>query len=241
MQENIRAAAIVLAAGSGARSPGTLPKQFRGLAGRPVFIHSAAAFASTPVIDEVVCVLPREHMRLGSDALAGAGLDGPASVTQGGATRQESARKGLAALGDGTELVLIHDAARPLVTRGLIERVVDALQTHAAVNPVVPSRDTVVETGAGGFITRIPPRGSFPLCQTPQGFHRNAIVRAHEHALRVESPVENALDDCMLVLNMGVPVYTVPGETTNMKITHPEDFELAEALYRLLSGGEAQG
>lgn len=219
-------AGIVVAAGLGERLPGAAPKQLVALAGAPMVLWSARALAA--VCGAVVVVAPAG--REDDVAAAVASLDNVAAVVPGGATRQESVRRGLEALPDGAAHVLIHDAARPCASRDLLDRVVAALDGCDAVVPAVPVVDTLVrdvEARAEAVLDRVHISG----VQTPQGFSVALIRRAHASA--VERGLESS-DDGSLVMALGESVATVPGERTNIKVTFSEDVAIAEAI---LSGG----
>lgn len=204
---------VVVAGGSGRRYGGA--KQFELLAGRRVIDHSVAAAAS--VCDGVVAVLP-------ADALAGAdgAVPGAAAVVAGGDTRAGSVRAGLATVPDDAEVVLVHDAARPLATAELFARVVAAVRAGApAVVPVVPVADTIREVVDGA--SRVVDRDRLRAVQTPQGFDAATLRAAH-------AADGDATDDAGLVEAAGGVVALVEGEPANRKITDPDDRLVAEAV-----------
>ncbi len=231
MAKKTKTSAIILAAGSGSRSMSEEPKQFRELRGTPLFLHSAKTFLLCPAIEEIIIVLPDNMVERARELAEAEGIEKEIRYITGGKTRQESSYNGVMSSDIERGLVLIHDAARPFVSISLVGALITALQDYPAVNPVMANRDTIVEVDAGGFIKRIPPRERFLACQTPQGFHYGLIKEAHLHALKLDSKLENALDDCSLILNMGEDVWTVEGESQNIKITYPEDFKTAEAIH----------
>jgi len=147
----------------------------------------------------------------------------------GGATRQESARRGLERVKSDAAIVIIHDAARPFVSSGLIDRCVEAAAEKQAVVPGLPARDTMKFVSAERWVQSTPERNTLWEIQTPQVFRRDLIVAAHERAAREGAW---ATDDAMVVERMGVPVYVLEGERTNFKITVPEDVWVAETLIR---------
>jgi 2-C-methyl-D-erythritol 4-phosphate cytidylyltransferase len=150
------------------------------------------------------------------------------AITPGGETRQESVFNGLRALPEGVTHVLIHDAARPCVSSALIERALDALGAHDAVVPAVAATDTLIRDHQGrvdAIIDRVHVAG----VQTPQAFRLELIVRAHREA-KVRGLKSS--DDGSLVLALGEPVHTIPGERTNIKVTFREDVAIAEAILR---------
>lgn len=213
---------VVVAGGSGRRYGGA--KQFERLAGRRVIDHSVAAAAS--VCDGVVAVLP-------ADALGGddGAVPGASAVVAGGDTRAGSVRAGLSAVPDDAEVVLVHDAARPLASGELFARVVAAVRAGAvAVVPVVPLADTIREVLDGD--SRVVDRDRLRAVQTPQGFDAAALRAAH-------SAGGEATDDAGLVEAAGGAVTLVEGEVANRKITDPGDRLVAEAVLadRAPSGG----
>ena len=214
-----RIAVLIVAAGKGERAGGSIPKQYAALLGQPMLRRSVAAFVGRGTIQ--VMIGPDQEA-LCQDACTGLGLRPPVI---GGATRQESVWRGLEALAvDAPEFVLIHDAARPLVSRGLIDGVIAALEagTDAAV-PLLPVADTLRKMESGKWITV--PRDGLLRAQTPQGFRFAAILKAHhDHA------AEDVTDDMALAELAGLTIVAVPGEETNMKVTKAEDFAVAEGL-----------
>jgi 2-C-methyl-D-erythritol 4-phosphate cytidylyltransferase/2-C-methyl-D-erythritol 2,4-cyclodiphosphate synthase len=215
------AAAIIVAAGRGTRAGGPLPKQWQELAGRPVIDWTLDAFRALPEIGRIVAVLhPSELDR------ARAWPD--VTAVAGGSSRAESVRAGLEALaGDPPRHVLIHDAARPLVTQEVILAVLAALAEHRAAAPGLPVTDALWRVEEG-FVTGTVDRRGVWRAQTPQGFHFDAILAAH----RALSPAEAAgmADDVAVARAAGLAVAAVPGDERNLKITRPEDFARAEAL-----------
>lgn len=200
---------VVVAAGAASRFGSA--KQFAMLTGRPVYEHAVdTALASC---EGVVLVVPAESL----DVVSRARPD--AVVVAGGDSRSASVRCGLAALPEEAKVILVHDAARPLATPDLFERVVAAVRGGSpAVAPAVPLADTIRHVD-GGVISR----DTLRAVQTPQGFDPSVIRHAH-------SRCAEATDDATLVESMGVAVTLVPGEADNLKLTTPADLRLAEAL-----------
>ncbi|MFS2109795.1 bifunctional 2-C-methyl-D-erythritol 4-phosphate cytidylyltransferase/2-C-methyl-D-erythritol 2,4-cyclodiphosphate synthase [Sphingomonas sp. Sphisp140] len=211
----MKTAAIIVAAGSGIRAGGSVPKQFAPLAGKPMLVHSYAAMTSNPGIDTVLVVIGE-----GQEAMLRAAL-GDVDFVVGGASRRESVANGLAALGDA-ERVLIHDAARPFLPHAVIDRLLAALETVSGAIPGLPVADTLVS--ASGVSV---PRDGLTRVQTPQAFRGEAIRAAHA-AWPVES---EATDDAQMVRALGLDVAVVEGSTMLEKITHPADFAAAEARF----------
>lgn len=219
-------AAIVPAAGRGERlGPGT-PKALRALGGAPMLVHAVRALSRARLVDLVVVAAPADDV---ADVRALLGSwEAPAEVTvvSGGATRQESVSLALAALPPEVDTVLVHDAARPLAPSELADAVIGALRAGAqAVVPAVPIPDTVKRVDDAGRVQETLDRSQLYAVQTPQGFRREVLVRAH-----AESGEVAATDDAGLVERIGVPVLVVPGHPEAFKVTRPVDLLLAEAL-----------
>ena len=219
--------AILVAAGRGERMGADRPKAFLSLGGQTLLERSARALGAAPSVGGLVAVVPAESIveaRAVCDALAK-----PCDVVAGGARRQDSVRAGLAALpADFDGVVLVHDAARPLVTVELVEAVVRAAQEHGAAIPVVPVADTIKEVG-GGRVAATVARERLAAAQTPQGFRHDVLARAYERAFADGVVVT---DESMAVERLGLPVACVAGSTRNRKLTTPEDLEWAERLLR---------
>ena len=217
-------AAIVVAAGTGSRAANQagVAKQWRALGGKPVLRWSVEALLNAGAEDLVVVVSTEGHE---AAAAALSGLDGWRSVT-GGATRAESVRAGLAVLsGPADQIVLIHDAARPLLSDAVIHRLLEALNTADGALPALPVSDTLKKT-SGDAITGTVDRDCLWRAQTPQAFHRDRLEAAWANWPAGETPT----DDCAVVERDGGKVVVVEGEARLMKLTFPEDFAMAEAL-----------
>jgi len=218
--------ALIVAGGSGTRAGDGPPKQYRALGGVPLIRRSVQAFLALRHISLVQVVVEASRQAEYRHAVAGLRLAPPAI---GGTTRQESVRAGLAALAHADpEFVLIHDAARPLVSGAMIENVIAALRSGApAVVPLLPIADSLRQQDQNRKGVGIP-RDRIWRAQTPQGFRFAEIRDAHERFAG-----DNASDDITLAERAGLPITAVPGEETNLKITTAADFGFAE---RLLAG-----
>ncbi len=211
-----RVGLILAAAGSGTRAGGTVPKQFLTFRGRP--LYQASLETLLPWVDRAVVVVPPAFVQRTSDEVAD--LDAERLVViAGGTTRQESVRLGLSQLTD-VDWILVHDAARPLVSADLVRRVLAGTRRWGACLPVVPISDTVKEVREGR-VTRTLSRDQLALAQTPQGFAAGLLRRAMEAAVREGL---TATDEAALVERFG-EVHTVDGEAGNVKITWPEDIQ----------------
>ncbi|WP_442911071.1 2-C-methyl-D-erythritol 4-phosphate cytidylyltransferase [Kitasatospora sp. NBC_01266] len=233
------AAAVVPAAGRGERLGPGAPKALRDLGGAPLLVHAVRALARSRAVGLVVVAAPPQGVAEVLGLLDSHGLDGKdIRVVAGGATRQESVRLGLAAIPASTEIVLVHDAARPLVPVEVVDAVVAAVRAGAeAVVPAVPLADTVkrvrpVAAGEPEPVLDTPDRGTLRAVQTPQGFRRETLAEVHAKALAEEaeggSPV--VTDDAGLVEHYGGQVVVVPGHEEAFKVTRPLDLVLAEAV-----------
>jgi len=219
--------AVIVAAGRGTRMGAPDNKPYLPLAGRPVLAYALEAFGRCPSVESVVIVAaPGEEARAEAVALELApALRKVRAIVPGGAERQDSVLAGLAAL--DTEGVLVHDAARPLVTPEQIEACCREAERHGASALAVPVKDTIKVEGESGFMTATPDRSTLWAVQTPQAFHREELLNAHRVAM-LEGAA--ATDDTMLLERMGRKVAIVRGEYSNLKITTPEDLPIAELL-----------
>ncbi|MBN2907258.1 MAG: bifunctional 2-C-methyl-D-erythritol 4-phosphate cytidylyltransferase/2-C-methyl-D-erythritol 2,4-cyclodiphosphate synthase [Rhodobacteraceae bacterium] len=215
--------AIIVAAGRGTRAGGDRPKQYQPLMGRAVLARTIAALAGHPRIGALVAVLHPQDDAMFAEAMAGLSI--PVTVVPGGATRDASVQAGLAAVADGTDRVLIHDGARPLVSVALIDRVIDALADTPGAAPALPVTDALWR-GAGGRVAAPHPRDGLYRAQTPQGFRLEAIRAAHA------AHPGGAADDVEVALAAGLDVAIVEGDEDNLKITHPGDFARAARVLR---------
>ncbi|MDI3316714.1 MAG: 2-C-methyl-D-erythritol 4-phosphate cytidylyltransferase [Bacillota bacterium] len=239
-----RTGAVVVAAGRGLRYAAGENKAFAPVLGRPLLAYTLQGLERAGVGRYVVVVGEGEVRRCLEEAIRPFGLR-PAAVVPGGARRSDSVRAGLRALGrgEGLEVVLVHDGARPLASPELWQRVAAAAFRSGAAIPVLPVSDTVKRVVAERVAETVP-RGSLFLAQTPQGFRAELLWRAHgllmNPAAAAAAPGRDsaaeggpdASDDAALVEALGWPVTTVPGEPWNLKVTYPVDRFLVEAWIR---------
>ncbi len=223
-----RAAAVVVAGGSGRRMGGAVRKQYMEVGGEPILLRAARAFTTHPDVGRVVVVLPPEDAAHPPAWLLELGV----AVVAGGEERGDSVWNGLAATPEDAEVVLVHDGARPFVSAEVIGRVLEAART-GAVLAALPVTDTLKEVAADGTVLGTPDRALFWQAQTPQGFPRAVILDAHRRA-RAEGV--RATDDAALCERYGIPVRVVEGAADNLKVTRPADLAVAEALARRLPG-----
>ncbi|MER6333104.1 2-C-methyl-D-erythritol 4-phosphate cytidylyltransferase [Streptomyces sp. NPDC014983] len=234
-------AAVIPAAGRGVRLGPGAPKALRALNGTPMLIHAVHSLAASRHVSLVVVVAPADgpaevKSLLDAYVLPGGPPGGSWGrtdfvVVPGGDTRQESVRLGLAAVPPEYGVVLVHDAARPLVPVDTVDAVIEAVRDGApAVVPALPLADTVkevepaTEPGAPELVVATPERARLRAVQTPQGFDRATLLRAHE------TVTGDVTDDASMVERLGLPVVTVPGHEEAFKVTRPLDLVLAEAV-----------
>lgn len=229
-----RVAAIIPAAGRGARIGFKTPKIFLDLGGQPLLARTIAIFAASRRISLIQPVLPRTHLRAFRSAILDrGGWSTCRPAVPGGRQRQDSVAAGLRALPEDIEYVVIHDGARPFATTALVERVLAAARRHGAALAAVPVHDTIKRVAPDLFLDGTVDRRDLWLAQTPQAFSLGLLREAHARAR--DAGLE-ATDDAALVEALGHRVRVVPGSRLNFKITTREDLALA----RLLIGREAE-
>jgi 2-C-methyl-D-erythritol 4-phosphate cytidylyltransferase len=217
------------------------PKQFLELAGVPILIHTLRAFAQVASVSAIyVAVRASEQERLAAllaeHEASSPGLVEKVRIVEGGDTRQQSVGNALRSLAAAAalepqleeDLVLVHDAVRPLVTPALIERTIEAVARHGAAIVALPATDTIKQverTAHGARVAATIPRECIVQAQTPQGFRLSLLERAFAEA---EAEGFAGTDEASLVERAGIEVAVVPGSPANMKVTQPGDLELAE-------------
>jgi 2-C-methyl-D-erythritol 4-phosphate cytidylyltransferase len=221
---------ILVAAGAGSRIGGGELKQLRWIAGKPMLLHSLQFFHARPDVAHVVCVLPREYAGDPPPWLFQCDVE-RLSVTVGGTERSDSVRAGLDDLGPEVRIVLVHDAARPFLDAETTDRVVAEARAGRGAVAALPVVDTLKEVGDDGrTVVRTIDRSRLWRAQTPQGFPREMLERAHREARRERV---TATDDAALCERLGLPVSVVRGSERLLKVTEEGDFARAEALFPL--------
>jgi 2-C-methyl-D-erythritol 4-phosphate cytidylyltransferase len=235
-QSPVPFAVVVAAAGAGKRMGG-FRKPLAELCGRPVLFHCIDRLLDAAGCAHIIPVLHPEEYGRGELAARLAAEFGISMVVCGGPTRQASALAGLEAVGADMDLVLIHDAARPLVWPAVVERVAQAAWRTGAAIAAIPATETVKQVAADGRIVATPPRLGLWYARTPQGFRKDVILRAH-YAARDEGFL--GTDDAQLVERLGHEVHVVEDRHDNLKITVPGDLLVAEAIlhWQALEGTE---
>jgi len=205
------------------------PKQFLELGGIPVLIHTLRAFAAVPSVMRMYVAVRAGDMERVAAQVAEYGLAGKVQVVAGGDSRQESVAHALAAVEcEDEDILLVHDAVRPLIETEVIERTIEAAEKSGAAIVGVPAVDTIKQverTADGALITATIPREYIVQAQTPQGFRAGLLRRAFAEA---EAVGFTGTDEASLVERAGAQVMVVPGSPENLKITQPADLELAE-------------
>lgn len=214
---------VVVAAGSGSRAGPGDRKQFRTLAGIPLLLHAVNTFRRHSEVDALVIALPTDVVNAPPEWLARL-LDDRITMVAGGKTRRDSTRAGLDALPVECKTVLIHDGARPLIDEEIVDSVIAMARTGVGAVPAVPVTETLKRAAANKIITATVPRDDLWRAQTPQGFPRDML----ESAFR--SDCQDATDESQMVERSGGQVKIVMGKASNIKVTEPGDFAIAEAI-----------
>lgn len=224
--------ALIVAAGLGKRM-GHIdrPKQFLLINGKPLLIYTIEAFNKNLEVEQIVVVTNKEHIEEVKELCKSNKLNKVKTVVAGGETRQQSVYNGLKAIkGNKGDIVLIHDAARPLVGQRIITDNINACQFYDAVATAIKTSDTIIKSDDQQTITDVPNRKDLYQVQTPQTFKYELILSAHEEAIKNKLP--DVTDDAKLVLALGHEVHLVEGDKFNFKITTSEDLTLFKALLK---------
>jgi 2-C-methyl-D-erythritol 4-phosphate cytidylyltransferase len=219
----VKTTAIIVAAGTGSRFGSQIPKQFIDLNGKPVVVHAIERFASASSIDEIVVVVTSENI----PRLGGVKISKPLRILTGGATRAASVSNGMSAVDDDTQIVAVHDGARPFVSTDEIDRTIAKAKEIGAACLVARVTDTI-KSISGNEISATLDRDKLRRALTPQAFHIDVLRRAFE----LGDLDEAVTDECYLVEKLGHPIALVEGSERNIKITTVDDLRLAEMLGR---------
>ena len=222
-----RAAAVIAAGGTGTRMNSAVPKQFLKIASKPVLLHTLESIAALEEVAEIVVALPPEHIQEAQALIGAHPLKPEVRCVAGGPNRQESVRAGVSQLTSEPDVIMVHDAVRPLCDRELMRRVLDAAWKKGAAIPGIPATETIQRVSRAGRVLSTPPRDELYAIQTPQAFHagilRSALDQAHESGFV-------GTDESSAVRRAGHAVVVVPGSPDNIKITRPLDLEIAGRL-----------
>ncbi len=217
-----RVGAVVVAAGSSQRMEGT-DKTFAPLLGRPLLFYSLMSLHSSSLVSYIVLVLSRDNLAKGRELVESNQWGKVDQLCTGGQRRQDSVSNGLRHLSD-CEWVLVHDAARPLLDEGMIQRGLSAALEAGAAVAAVPVKDTIKVTDSQGLVVDTPSRDTLWAVQTPQIFRRDLLEKAHR---RIS---ETVTDDARMVELIGGRVKVFHGSYDNLKVTTPEDLTIVEAI-----------
>jgi 2-C-methyl-D-erythritol 4-phosphate cytidylyltransferase len=224
-----RVLAVVPAAGVGSRFKARGNKPLVELMGKPLLMWALETFERHADIDEIIPVCKEEDQEVVETAIQEAGLSKVFTIARGGPERQDSVLNGIRAIKGNTEIVLVHDAARPLVTEDVISRVIEGITGFDGAICAVPPKDTIKESDADGRVGLTLDRSQLWSVQTPQGFHREILLWAHERAAEERY---YATDDAALVERLKGRINIVMGSYENIKITTPEDLDVAELFLK---------
>ncbi len=223
---------LIPAAGAGRRMDLETPKALLELGGIPMLARTLERFRPLGLLEEAVITAPPDHIAAFETMLQQCFPKVLFHIVPGGAERQESVQNGLAALDAQTEIVVIHDAARPFIATASIQASIEAARQCGAATVAIPVIDTILQGDENAYLTATPDRRQLWACQTPQTFQVDIIRRAHEQALRQGF---QGTDDASLVRRMGHPVKLVMGAALNFKVTTPTDYSMANLI--LENGG----
>jgi 2-C-methyl-D-erythritol 4-phosphate cytidylyltransferase len=226
----MKTVAIIPSGGAGKRMGGIVPKQFLYLSGLPLLVHTLQPFQNSPSVDSIILAVPGESVNeVRRNIVERYALSKVRHVVPGGRERQDSVRNALMHLDDEDEIVVVHDGVRPFVTDDLIKLVIDSAQKLGAVATGIEVRDTVKRVDKAGKIEETVPRDGLWLTQTPQAFKKDLLVAAYLQAYREGF---YGTDDASLVEKSGVPVWMIPGDRDNLKVTTGGDMLHCERIMR---------
>lgn len=224
----MKTTAIIPAAGKGIRFGGM--KQFRELRGKPILLYALQIFETSSLIQDIHLVVPQKDWNLASELVEKYHLQKVSKIVIGGEDRQASVGNGIKSI-DRSDFVIVHDGVRPFVTHEIIERVLVGARQEGACIAALPVKETIKRASEDGFVTNTIDRLELWSVQTPQAFRFNLFKDAWE---RAETDRYRGTDEASLMERTGVPVLVVPGSPYNIKITTPEDLEIAEAFLGIL-------
>lgn len=231
---------VILSGGSGSRFAADLPKQYVKLAGKTILEHTIDAFEVHSGIDSIIIVVAANFRHLVEDIILRNAYKKITKLLIGGDTRMDSSYSAINAISNDDDIILFHDAVRPLVSRKTISDCIEAVKKHQAVDVVIPCTDTIVETIDGKTISQIPDRANLRRGLTPQGFKVGLIRKAH--LLMKENKDTDFTDDCGIVLKYKLSdVFLVTGTVENIKITYQEDIFIADKLFQTRSRNSPGG
>jgi 2-C-methyl-D-erythritol 4-phosphate cytidylyltransferase/2-C-methyl-D-erythritol 2,4-cyclodiphosphate synthase len=224
---NLKVAVVIAAGGTGTRMSSSIPKQFLEVAGKPILLHTIESLASLEAVIQIIIALPQEHIAQAEDILRRREAAVEVRCIPGGPNRQDSVRNGVLQTRQDADVILVHDAVRPVCNLAMMLRVLDAAWKKGAAVPGLPATETIQRVSRTGRVLVTPPRKELYAIQTPQAFHagilKSALDRAQEAGFL-------GTDESSVVRWAGHPVVVVPGSPDNIKITRPLDLDIAELL-----------
>ena len=221
--------AVILSGGEGTRFSSELPKQYVKLAGKTILEYSIDAYEINSDIDSIIIVVSENYFDLVKEIIQDNSYKKITKILLGGKSRIESSYCAIQSLSDDNDIIIFHDAVRPLVSQKTISDSVEALKINDATAVVIPCSDAIIETIDGNFLKSMPERSNLRRSFGPQGFRLGLLRKAHLMAIADQNI--DYTEDCALVLNYNLTdIYLVSGNTDNIKVTYPEDLYFAEAL-----------
>jgi 2-C-methyl-D-erythritol 4-phosphate cytidylyltransferase len=230
----LKTIALITAAGKGQRMQSDTPKQYLCLGDKPILYHTLKVFEECPAVDGIYLIVPQDQMTMvQKDIVEKYDLKKVLKLVRGGKLRQQSVWNGLQAIRSGCSIVVVHDGVRPFISGRLIEKSIEEAQKNGAAVVGLNVKDTVKRIGKGKKIQTLP-REEIWLAQTPQSFRFPLLMKAYQKANQ-----ENiaSTDDASLVENLDHPITMIQGDYANIKITTPEDLNLARAFFALWEKG----
>ena len=224
----IRVAAVIAAGGTGARMNAGVPKQFIEIAGKPILLHTVESIVAIPSVTQIIIALPEEHIARAETVLSGQSLRIQPECITGGSCRQASVKNGCAYVHPDTDVILVHDAARPLCPCDVLERTLQTAWEKGAAVPGLQATETIQRVSDKGRVLRTPPREELYVIQTPQAFRAELLRQSLD---RAEAEGFLGTDESSVVRRVGYHVTVVPGSPDNIKITRPMDIEIARLLF----------
>jgi 2-C-methyl-D-erythritol 4-phosphate cytidylyltransferase/2-C-methyl-D-erythritol 2,4-cyclodiphosphate synthase len=227
LHQRVKIAAVIAAGGTGTRIGSAIPKQFLKLAGKPILLHTVERIQALEGVVQITIALPLRHIEPARQILGRKSWKIPVTCIRGGSTRQESVRRGVAATAKDVQLILVHDAVRPLCDTETMRRVAEAAMAKGGAIPGIAATDTIQRVSRKGRILATPPREELFAIQTPQCFHADILRSSLDRARRAGFV---GTDESSVVRWAGHPVFMVAGSPNNIKITRPLDLTIAEHL-----------
>jgi 2-C-methyl-D-erythritol 4-phosphate cytidylyltransferase / 2-C-methyl-D-erythritol 2,4-cyclodiphosphate synthase len=236
--KKLMAAAVIAAGGTGTRMNSAVPKQFLEIAGKPILLHTIVGIAAIEEVAQIIIALPAEHIAEAKTILKQHPLRIEIEYVPGGTYRQESVSLGVAHVSPDVDIIMVHDAVRPICDREMMKRVLDAAWENGAAVPGLPATETIQRVDINRRVLPTPPREELYAIQTPQAFRADILRTALKQA---EEAGFLGTDESSVVLWAGHPAIVVPGSSDNIKITRPLDLDIAELLISKRSKGDYAG